>query len=517
MDEQSEIIAFLREPGSYDPTPKTVERIETHGAMVFLAGDDVFKIKRCVKYHYMDFSTLEKRRVACARELEINQPQAPEIYLGLTAITREVDGSLAFDGKGVPVEWAVHMRRFAQEDILDHVALSGGLTQGLTRQLAEKISTFHDQAPRVKGRVSPHAGGKTLGGIIPSLKAFSEQIKPEDLRQFESLVQAQIKACTDILNQRAQSGFVRRCHGDLHLQNIVLIENQVTLFDAIEFDERLAEIDVLYDLAFLLMDLEHCGLHAQANFLLNHYLLKQATLLNYQGLKLMPLFLALRAAIRAMVTLHHGQAVGQISDDLTATAQAYFTQALDYLTPPPAHLVVVGGFSGTGKSTLAALLTAKFGAAPGALHLRSDLERKAMFQVEETQRLGADAYTRDATQDVYDKLSKKASLALSAGHSVVLDAVFSTREERDIVEAVAQDLGIGFTGLWLTAPEACLIERVGNRVGDASDATSRIVTQQLERGAGTIDWHMVDAGGTQQETFEYACEVLKSQLKLDMP
>ena len=509
MDEQTEIIEFLSKPASYNPTPKTVKRIETHGAMVFLAGDDVFKIKRCVKYSYMDFSTLEKRHAACAREIEINQPQAPEIYLGLVAITRKADGGLAFSGKGNVVEWAVHMRRFAQEDILDQVAQAGGLTIKLTRQLADKISTFHDQATKVDKQNNADVMGKALSSIANSLSAFSDVIKPQDLKRFKTLAQNHIDNCTACLNQRVQAGFVRRCHGDLHLQNIVLIANQPVLFDAIEFDELIAQIDVLYDLAFLLMDLEHHNLHAQANVLLNHYLFKQAEPLHYQSLKLMPLFLALRAAIRAMVSLHRGQLSSQAKEKTETLARDYFTQAFDYLTPPRAQLIAVGGFSGTGKSTLAATLAPMFGAAPGAVHLRSDLERKALFHVEEAHRLGEEGYTSEITKQVYDLLNTKAEWALGAGHSVIVDAVFSTQAERAAVERIAQELSLPFTGLWLSAPREALIERVGARRGDASDATSKIVEQQLEREAGSINWHIVDAGSTPEDTVGHACKILE--------
>jgi len=509
MNEQTELIEFLSKPGSYDPTPKTVECIETHGAMVFLAGDDVFKIKRCVKYSYLDFSTLEKRHAACAREIEINQPQAPEIYLELVAITREVDGGLAFGGTGDVVEWAVHMRRFAQEDMLYQIAKRGELTRMLTRDLADVIAAYHDSAPIIDARKGADIFQKILGGITDSLAAAPDVIASDALSHFKTQAQEMIAAGAACLAARAQAGFVRRCHGDLHLQNIVLIDDRPVLFDAIEFDEKLARIDTLYDLAFLLMDLDHKGLRAGANFLQNRYLFTQDEPLNYQGLKLMALFLALRAAIRAMVSLHRGQVSSQAKGEAENFARDYFAQACSYLNPPQARLIAIGGFSGTGKSTLAAALAPRFGAAPGAVHLRSDLERKGLFHVEETHRLGEEGYTSEATKQVYDLLNTKAEWALGAGHSVIVDAVFSTQAERAAVERIAHKLSLPFTGLWLSAPRDALIERVGARRGDASDATSKIVEQQLARGAGSINWHTVDAGGTPEDTVEHACTILE--------
>ena len=282
-----------------------------------------------------------------------------------------------------------------------------------------------------------------------------------------------------------------------------MLDGRPTLFDAIEFSDEIAVIDTLYDLAFPLMDLEHNACRPHANALLNRYLWRTGDMSDIAGLVAMPLFLGLRAAIRAMVTAERAsptQGGDSTIDAAYARARGQFGEALAYLSPRPPRLVAVGGYSGTGKSTLAATLAPAIGNAPGALHLRSDLERKALFGVAETARLSPEGYTREATEKTYAALYAKAQFALAAGHSVIVDAVFLHPGERHAIEAVARDASATFTGLWLTAAEATLKSRVDARTGDASDATAAIVTQQLGRESGPIAWTVIEAGGTAADT-----------------
>ncbi len=505
MTSQSEVIAFLENPNSYGLADDEVQRIDTHGAIVFLVGDTVFKIKRAVKYPYMDFSTLEKRHRACVREMEINQPHAPSIYLGLEPITRAEDGQLAFGGEGQPVEWGVRMRRFRQQDMLDQVAARGEIDRHMAAKLADVVAGFHKQAPRV--HVPDIAGtlSDIAKGICKNLSAFPTAISSQDRAKFEAIASNRISACARLLAARGRTGFIRHCHGDMHLQNIVLIKGHPTLFDAIEFDDRLARIDVLYDLAFLLADLEFRGLRFEANLILNRYLYRQNQKLNLYAVGLLPVFLALRHAIRAMVTLHRSQQVedgGQKTS--TEIARTYFTCALQALDPPPPRLIAVGGLSGSGKTTLARDLAPLFGASPGALHLRSDIERKSYFKVEETTRLSRDHYNQEISDRIYEILYRKARIALNVGHAVVVDAVFSKPSERQKVEEIAKRLGVPFQGLWLAAPEPAMVARVEDRAGDASDATADIVRRQMASGVGTVNWCNIDSSKSIQETLQSA-------------
>jgi uncharacterized protein len=479
-DRHDEVAAFLSRPESCGGRP--VERIETHAALVFLSGDRAIKIKKPVALGYLDFSTLDRRRRALARELELNRPNAPEIYLDLVPVVRARNGKLSLGGEGEPVEWALVMRRFDQNQLLDRIAAHRILDTDLATALADAVLAAHRKAP-VADADQAAAMTRLVGQLSDDLERLGQ---PATFRTGANAALERARAC---LAARAAGGFVRRCHGDLHLGNIVVIDGRPVLFDALEFDEQMATIDVLYDLAFLLMDLVQRGQRPAATRVLNRYL--QGAPGNEAGLAALPLFLGLRAGVRAMVIAERAQQSGE--DD--PRIAEYLSAALDDFAPPPPRLVAVGGFSGTGKTTLAAALAPDIGARPGAVHLRSDVERKALFGVCETTRLAPEHYAPEVTARVYRRIEDRARAALQAGHSVVADAVFARGEERQALEDVARQAGAAFTGIWLTAPGDRLAERVEARRGDASDATAAVVEMQMERGAGAVTWETVDASG----------------------
>lgn len=514
-EDQSDVIAFLSRPGSYRPQPSSVERIETHGALVFLAGEHAYKIKRAIKYPYMDFSTLARRHDICRRELDLNRPAAPEIYIDVVPVTVERDGRLAIDGAGQPIEWAVHMRRFERDAVLDRVAERDGLSTGLLHRIADMAADYHQD----RHQVGKADGAAEIAAVVDELDQALRQAKDivpaDDCKTFARRAARQMSNAARCLRLRAQHGFVRRCHGDLHLGNIVLLDGQPVPFDALEFDERLATIDVLYDLAFLLMDLLQRDMRPAANVVLNRYLQRWGVADNIYGLAAMPLFLGCRAAIRAMVLIDQSRQSSKTDVALLGCrARSYLRAALKHLAPAPPALIAVGGFSGSGKSTLAAALAPMVGAAPGALHLRSDVERKSLFGVKPTDRLGEKFYAPGVSEQVYNFLNRKARIALKAGHGVIVDAVFARAAERRAVEEIARDLDVPFTGLWLAAPEPTLMQRVGDRTGDASDATPRVVERQLQRGTGPISWQLVDAGGDEAQTLARARKSLAAKTAL---
>ena len=506
-DDQREAIAFLGRPESHGV--ERVERLETHGNLVFLAGADAYKIKRAVRFKYMDFSTLEKRRAACHREVEVNRRWAPDLYLGCVAITRRPDGTLALDGAGDVVEWGVHMRRFEQSDLLSTCVERNQLDRQLAMRLAYAVFASHKKAERTSplSGVGPYRD--LVGSICHGLAAadfFHERIG-----RLAERLRLQVDRAAAILDMRAAHGFVRRCHGDLHLANIVLYHGKPTLYDAIEFDEALATIDTLYDLAFLLMDLDFQGQRPAANIVLNRYLYCSGEDLVLKGLAALPLFLALRAAIRALVTSDRAaQEGGQGRDRDLERARRYLNAAVNYATPAAPKLVVVGGLSGTGKTTLAAALAPWLGAVPGAVHLRSDLERKVLAGVGEFDRLPVTAYTPEARQRVYRSLHEKAASALRAQHSVIIDAVYDNEGHRREIEILADSLQTPLLGLWLRADAATLMARVAARHNDASDATPEVVQRQLIEDVGALSarWAPLDAGNNATEAFEAAMSVI---------
>ena len=299
--------------------------------------------------------------------------------------------------------------------------------------------------------------------------------------------------------ERAGEGATRRCHGDLHLANIVLAGKKPRLFDALEFDEHLARIDVLYDLAFLLMDLEARGQRPAASLVLNRYLTASALKAGGEprhdaALGCLAPFAALRAGIRALVAADRSvQLGGDQGAAKAAQARAHFQRACGLMAPVPPRLVVVAGLSGTGKSTIAAALAPDLARPAGALHLRSDIERKTLAGLDETVKLHVSHYTPETSAAVYRRLYDRARTALGGGYPVIVDAVFARPAERAAIEQVARAAGVPVHALWLEAPRAVLEARVGERRGDASDADRRIVAMQLSYDTGKIAWPRLDA------------------------
>lgn len=512
---QDEVFAFLSCAAAWPDKPPQVETIDTHGARVFLAGGDVLKIKRAVRLPYLDFSTLQARKYFCEREIALNSAGAPGLYLGVVPVTRESDGSLALNGQGTPVEWAVHMHRFRQDDLLLHVVQRGALTREMAEELADAVYRQHAAAPVVHFAPGNRSAVENLGrvakNVLRSLSAHGGDISGIAGSLSSDFASA---LASPILIERAQAGFIRRCHGDLHLGNIVLWQGKPVPFDALEFDEDLATIDTLYDLAFLLMDLDRHGARDMANAVLNRYLWRSRDLTDVGGLALLPLFLGLRAAIRAMVTFDRIATGPTHADALRVEAMAIIDEA-HYLhgrrykdNSPGPQLVAVGGLSGTGKTTLARKLAPSIGPAPGALHLRSDMERKALAGVEPLHRLPPSAYTQESSAAVYARMFERARHALAAGHSVILDAVFATEDERAQAEDLSRSAEASFTGFWLEGAQSMLSARVKERTGDASDATADVVARQFTYETGDIRWHRLDAGGCVDELSRLALAAL---------
>jgi len=516
VEDQSEIVAFLADPTTY-PGVASVQHNETHISEVFLAGDRAYKLKRAVRFPYLDFSTSERRRAACEAEVALNRRTAPKLYIGTNRVTRGADGRLALDGPGATVDWLVVMQRFDESTLFDRMAERGGLSAALMAELAEAIARFHAAA-----EARPDMGGRAglssaIDGIVAACAECAPKLDPAKVERFRERTAQELVRLGDLLDRRRQSDRVRHCHGDLHLRNIFLDDGRPTLFDAIEFSEALACVDVLYDLAFLLMDLLHRGRADLANAVLNRYL---EITLDHGGLAALPLFLSCRAAVRAHVTATMARGAAEEAEeeqaaDLSGEARNYLDLALALLAPPPPSLVAVGGLSGTGKSTLARALAPEIGAAPGALVLRSDVTRKELAGVDPTTTLGQDFYTPAMSQRVYRTMLERARTALAAGHAVILDAVYARPDERAAAEALADTAETRFIGLWLEAPGAVLEARVAARGADASDATADVVRRQLDYRLGTVTWNRLDATGNLEETVAAARQILRRRSTAD--
>ncbi|MDA0703228.1 MAG: AAA family ATPase [Proteobacteria bacterium] len=506
QEDQSALIEWLEQPETHG-VAGPVTRIDTHAAVVFLAGDRAYKLKRPIRLSYLDYSSIEQRHAGCLTELRVNRRAAPSLYLDVVPVTAE-DGGFALGGEGEPIDWLVVMRRFPQENLFSNLADTGALYRSLTIRLADRIADYHDSAP-----IRPEYGGRDgLSFVIESndvsMRENSGGLLPR--KEAAALSDASRAALGDLgplLEARRAAGRVRRCHGDLHLANLCLLNGRPTLFDAIEFSERIGSIDLLYDLAFLVMDMEHRGLRPLANLVLGRYL---AMTEDHYGLPALPLFLSVRAAVRCHVSALAAarQSGPEKRERKAAEALAYLALARHCLETRPATLIAVGGLSGTGKTTLARSLAPRYGAVPGALHLRSDEIRKRLLGAKPETRLPADAYRPDVTQRVYRHIEGQAAIALAAGRTVVADAVYAAPAERLALEAVAKRAKVPFAGLWLEAPQRIAAERIEVRKSDASDATPAVLEAQIMLDTGAIGWSRIEAGGEPDQSADAAADVL---------
>lgn len=507
---QNEALAFLGALPSSDPDRPDVKRIDTHANIVFLIGARAYKVKRAIRYPFLDYSTLPLREEACRSEITCNKPNAPQIYRRAVAVTRETDGTLKLDGSGEAVEWVVEMNRFERRNELDVMAHRGPFTDTLSDRLADMMIAAHDAAPVRDGAGFYSELATYVDQNEAAFHEHPELFPAEQVRHLTETARTLLANLHELFLRRGEQGLVRRCHGDAHLRNIVLIEDQPILFDAVEFSDAIATGDVLYDLAFLLMDLWERGQPRAANRVFNRYLDKSRLDCHPEGLAALPFYLMMRAAIRSKIAASAALAQSDPAQrqHQQDQAKAYFSYAQSFLEPSQPRLVALGGLSGTGKTTLAYLVAPEIGRAPGARVLRTDVMRKRLLGIAETDRAPAAAYTREASDRVYEALDQTIQGVLAAGHAAIFDAVFAAEEERGRIEEIARRVEAGFTGLWLTAPAAVLKHRVATRAGDASDATTDVVERQLGYDLGEMGWTEIDAGSDRDQTAALARKAL---------
>jgi uncharacterized protein len=494
MSEQDAVIDFLAAGAGNAQDAGGAERIDTHASIVFLIGERAFKLKRAVRYSYLDYSTPALREAACRAEYEINRRIAPALYLGVRALRRRANGAVGFDGDGETLDWVVEMRRFDAAGLFDRLAEAERLDEPLLRRLADAIAAFHEQAAPVADAGGSAALARVIAGNTDNLRAAGNVFDRDAVTRLDRAARAALERVAGVIEARRRQGKVRHCHGDLHLGNICLVDGTPTLFDAVEFSAEISAIDVLYDLAFVLMDLIHRGLAPGANLVMNRYL---DITCDDDGAGLLPLFMALRAAIRAHVTAAAAaqQPKPAKRQEQRRTAQLYLALAESLLAPAKPRLVAIGGLSGSGKSTFARALAADLPPPPGARLLRTDVLRKALLDAAPETRLHASAYSHAMNRQTYARLEHEAARLLAAGASVIMDATFIEAQDRAAAAQVAQNHGAPFTGIWLEAPPEMMMTRLAERQGDASDADRAVLEQQLLADPGPMAWRRVDSAG----------------------
>lgn len=459
--------------------------IETAISRVFLGETLAYKLKRHVSLGYVEFGTPERRLWALERELAFNA-RTCDIYRRLRPITRAAGGGLEWEGPGEVVDYALEMRRFDDGAVLSKTpeAIDGDMAEALGRTIAG----FHAKAP-LKPQGGLTALAFTVGSNAQLLRELAPELGAEKVEALIALTEAEFERHTPLLAHRSATGFARQCHGDLHLGNILVEDGRPVLFDCIEFNDLLSDLDVQYDLAFLLMDLDFRGRRDAAVRVLSAYLDEAARSFPpelWDGIAALPLMLSVRAGVRAHVMAHSAD---------PATGRRYVEAGIAHLSPPPPRLLAVGGLSGSGKSTFARAVAPALGASPGAVILRTDEIRKRLLNVPPMQRMDSDAYTAEFYARTYDTMVDNARALLRGGASVVLDATFIDPGLRSRAEALARECGVPFEGVWLDAPAEVLEARVASRTGDASDATVQVLHGQMARLGEDIAWPRVDVTG----------------------
>ena len=494
------MVAQLRRPGACGGHPDAAGLIATHLSSLLLAGDHVYKLKKPVLLAFVDFSTLALRQAACLEELRLNRRTAPQWYLDVVPVLQASTGAvIAGPGQvpaGVVVDWAVRMRRFDHRQTVDRLASEGRLTEPQVDRLAEAVAAFHAGQPPLA--VGPGHAEATCQGVrdnwaelLALLTAAVTATAPAaaDIAAAAADLAGQVAALQGwsraaerpaLMDQRARDGRVRDGHGDLHLGNLFWADGVAVLFDALEFDARLRQIDTIGDLAFPFMDLLAHGLPQWGWRFINRTLEASG---DWAALPLLAWWAVHRAAVRAKVALL-GVPAG--ADDQAraaglAKARRYLDVASALAAPARPQLVLMMGLSGSGKTAVAGQLAQQL----GGVRLRSDVERKRLFGLAPTARAAPalGLYEAEVTQRTYARLQDLAAAAVQAGVPVVIDAASLQRAERDALRLLAQRLGVPFTLLLCEAPAAVLQQRLDQRQAagdDPSDATAEVLLHQLQ-------------------------------------
>ncbi|HEX9757077.1 MAG TPA: AAA family ATPase [Nitrospiria bacterium] len=468
------LIQALQNPKLFGHPAGHFRVIQTHISWVLLTGRFAYKIKKPLNLGFLDFSSLKKRLFYCQEELRLNKRLSEKIYLDVIPISGSPEAPI-LNGKEPPIEYAVKMREFPQDAQLDRVLARGQLLAGHIDGLTTKLAQFHQRIP-VAPMGSPFGSPNRIIQPIREnfqtiFKNITSRTERQDLSHLEHWIKKTHQLLRPLMKKRKKQGFIRECHGDMHLGNMALLKNQVIIFDCLEFNENLRWIDVMSEIAFLTMDLEDRRQYFFANKILNGYLEKTG---DYEGTRILRYFQVYRALVRAKVSCIRLNQEGITKKDqklIREEIKTYLNLAKGYTHPKEKWLAITHGFSGSGKTTLTQFLLEK----TGALRIRTDVERKRLKGLSPSARtrspIGKNLYSSHVTRQVYLKMRGLAKMILGAGFPVIVDGTFLKKLQRKILQPIARDINIPFVILNFKAPESTLRSRINRRKKKASDAS----------------------------------------------
>lgn len=473
-----DLIQQMLKPEFYPhPVTEPIELMQTHVSYVLLTGDFAYKLKKPVNFGFLDFSTLDKRQHFCAEELRLNQRGAAELYLEVLPITQD-NGQVHLGGTGQPLEYAVKMHQFPQKTLFSSLFEQGDLNETHMEELGRVVAKYHAKA-------ATNDYIRSFGEVSQVRHAFDENYEqtekyiggPQTQAQFEETKQYTDRFFVErspLFASRIENNWIRECHGDLHLRNICLWQDKIVLFDCIEFNEPFRFVDVMYDVAFTVMDLDAKQRSDLGNVFLNTY---TEQIGHWEGLQLLPLYLSRQAYVRAKVNsflLDDPAVPAAVKEEATGTASDYYRLAWEYTKPRQGQLILMSGLSGSGKSTVARQLARKL----GAIHIRSDAVRKHLGKIPLQERGGEELYTPQMTQKTYDRLLSLGIMLANQGFPVILDAKYDHVSLRMDAINQAQSTQLPLQILHCNAPVEVLRERLQTRTGDIADATADLLAAQ---------------------------------------
>ncbi|MBW4580591.1 MAG: AAA family ATPase [Tildeniella nuda ZEHNDER 1965/U140] len=493
------LIQQMLEPTFYPhPVNEPIQCIQTHISYVLLTGDYAYKVKKPMNFGFLDFSTLEKRHHFCDEELRLNQRGAAELYLSVLPIIQTGE-RFQLDGTGDAIEYTVKMQQFPQSSLFTELFDRGELTASLLEQLAQVLADFH-----ARGATSDYI--RSFGTVENIRAAIDENYEqtiqyvggPQTQQQFDETRQYTDRLFTEqqaLFDSRVKHNWIRECHGDVHLRNIAFWHDKILLFDCIEFNEPFRFVDVMFDIAYIIMDLDARDRRDLSNLFLNAYLEQTG---DWEGLQVLPLYLSRQSYVRAKVTsflLSDPSVPEATKQEASATAARYYRLAWEYTQPQQGRLILMAGLSGSGKSTVARQLAQQL----GGIQLRSDAVRKHLAGIPLDSHGNNDLYTPEMTQKTYDRLLHLGITLATQGYTVILDAKYDRQALREAAIAQAQAHHLPLQILHCMAPLPVLQERLHQRRDDISDATADLLSQQHMDAFGEAEQAYVTALDTTQD------------------